>query len=90
MLPSIRSFWIRSCWIFVAIALIGSACGEQQSPETQGPNFVIILTDDQESSSLEHMPHLQELLVDEGQIDIEEYAGIRDKLRFGGRHHAMP
>jgi N-acetylglucosamine-6-sulfatase len=66
MPPSIRSFWIRCCWIFVAIALIGSACGEQQSPETQGPNFVIILTDDQESSSLEHMPHLQELLVDEG------------------------
>jgi HD-GYP domain-containing protein (c-di-GMP phosphodiesterase class II) len=31
-----------------------------------------------------------ELLVDEGQIDIEEYAGIRDRLRFGGRHHAMP
>jgi response regulator RpfG family c-di-GMP phosphodiesterase len=31
-----------------------------------------------------------EVLVDEGQIEIEEYAGIRDKLRFGGRHHAMP
>ena len=31
-----------------------------------------------------------EVLVDEGQIEIEEYAGIRDRLRFGGRHHAMP
>jgi signal transduction histidine kinase len=31
-----------------------------------------------------------EVLVDEGRIDIEEYAGIRDRLRFGGRHHAMP
>ncbi len=31
-----------------------------------------------------------EVLVDEGRIEIEEYAGIRDRLRFGGRHHAMP
>ncbi len=31
-----------------------------------------------------------EVLVDEGWIDIEEYSGIRDRLRFGGRHHAMP
>ena len=31
-----------------------------------------------------------EVLVDEGRIDIEEYAGIKDRLRFGGRHHAMP
>ncbi len=31
-----------------------------------------------------------EVLVDEGRIEIEEYAGIRDRLRYGGRHHAMP
>ncbi len=31
-----------------------------------------------------------EVLVDEGRIEIEEYATIRDRLRFGGRHHAMP
>ncbi len=31
-----------------------------------------------------------EVLVDEGRIEIEEYAEIRDRLRFGGRHHAMP
>ena len=31
-----------------------------------------------------------EVLVDEGRIEIEKYAGIRDRLRFGGRHHAMP
>lgn len=31
-----------------------------------------------------------EVLVDEGRIDVENYAGIRERLRFGGRHHAMP
>jgi len=31
-----------------------------------------------------------DVLVDEGTIDIETYAGIRERLRFGGRHHAMP
>jgi len=31
-----------------------------------------------------------EVLVDEGRIEVEDYAGIRDRLRFGGRHHAMP
>ncbi|MDD3643232.1 MAG: HD domain-containing protein, partial [Candidatus Krumholzibacteria bacterium] len=31
-----------------------------------------------------------EVLVDEGRIEVEDYAGIRDRLRSGGRHHAMP
>jgi HD-GYP domain-containing protein (c-di-GMP phosphodiesterase class II)/nitrogen-specific signal transduction histidine kinase len=31
-----------------------------------------------------------EVLLEEGHIDVEAYTGIRDRLRFGGRHHAMP
>jgi N-acetylglucosamine-6-sulfatase len=30
------------------------------------PNFVVVMTDDQDLASLEYMPHVQELLVDEG------------------------
>ncbi len=31
-----------------------------------------------------------EVLMDEGFIEIEEYTNITDKLRFGGKHKAMP
>jgi HD-GYP domain-containing protein (c-di-GMP phosphodiesterase class II) len=31
-----------------------------------------------------------EVLVDEGRIEIEEYTAVKDRLRSGGRHHAMP
>lgn len=31
-----------------------------------------------------------EVLMDEGYVDIEEYTNVSDRLRFGGRHKALP
>jgi len=59
----------RTRWITGLVALAGLACGGCNGEGQEGaprPNIVVILTDDQASSSLRFMPHTQKLLVREG------------------------
>jgi N-acetylglucosamine-6-sulfatase len=47
-----------------ASLLVGCASEPQEAPH--GPNILIVMTDDQDPSTLEHMPNVQERLVAEG------------------------
>jgi arylsulfatase A-like enzyme len=68
--------WTRMRWIAGLAALAGLACGEgerqsdsarpAQPATADRPNVIVILTDDQASSSMPEMKHTQALLVREG------------------------
>lgn len=53
--------------IFIAAVLMLMSGALSQPDETASrPNFIFILTDDQNAETIAYMPHLQRLLVDEG------------------------
>jgi arylsulfatase A-like enzyme len=58
--------WTRTRWIAGLVALAGLACGGEGREAAPRPNIVVILTDDQASSSLRFMRHTEAVLVREG------------------------
>lgn len=53
------------CWLLWGCLVAGVPEGAAQGTDRQ-PNIIFIITDDQDARSIEHMPHLQRLLVKQG------------------------
>ena len=52
--------------LLLALTILLTSCGPKQPPLTEGPNFLLIISDDQRYDLMDYMPMTSELVFDQG------------------------